>query len=378
MGINHRQYMDCRYARPNIESTPATALEVFSTVKIDLLETDNQIYEHEFKHFLPEKIFDSHIHLFDRSCLVDGFEHSEKSCYRRFDGTFTLEQCLEWAEQLLPDQEFHLNSFGHPSYDSDLDASGAYTGRISDNRRYFGMALVSPHDSAEAVGDRVEKNKLIGYKPYLNFVDWKEVPDITIHDMLPEAQMEIAEERGLAITLHIPRPRRLADPVNQEQMVDLCRRYPGVSVVFAHIGRAYYLQNVVGFLDTIADCENAYIDTAMVNHEGVLEHAFTNFPIDRILFGSDAPIAFLRGKSVEINNQYAYLMGDDYEIGTSIFDSRGAVQFSYFFYEQIRGIKLAAERAGLTAKQIEDLFYHNSIRLFGEIANRNYGVKEPS
>ena len=343
-------------------------------MKIDFLELDLRTYELEFKNFLPANIFDSHIHLFDRSCFVDGFELPSKSCYHRFDGTFTIEQCLAWAKELLPDQQFHLNSFGYPTYDSDLDASGVYTGRVSDNRRYFGMALVSPHDSAEAVALRVKENKLIGYKPYLNFVDWKEIPDITIHDMLPEAQMQVAEERGLAITLHIPRPARLADPVNQNQMVELCRRYPGVKIVFAHIGRAYFLRNVVGFLDRIAECENAYIDTAMVNHEGVLEHTFTNFPLDRILFGTDAPISFLRGKSVEINNQYAYLMGDDYEIGTSIFDSDGAVNFTFFFYEQLRGIKLSAERAGLSSKQIEDIFYHNSIRLFSEIAERNYGI----
>ena len=190
--------------------------------------------------------------------------------------------------------------------------------------------------------------------------------------MLPAAQMQAADERGLAITLHIPRPGRLADPLNQSQMVELCRRYPRAQIIFAHIGRAYYLNNVIGFLDGIAACPNAYLDTAMVNHEGVLEHTFKNFPRDRILFGSDAPVAFLRGKSVEINNQYAYLMGEDYEIGTSICDTKHAVTFTTFFYEQLRGIKLAAERAGLSGSEIENIFFHNANRLFTAVAKRNY------
>jgi len=347
-------------------------------MNIDFNEADRQIYERELRDFLPARIFDAHVHLLDRTCLRPGVQLPPKSFYQKFGGMFTLEQCLAWAKAFLPEQEFHLNGFGHPSQESDLDASADYTGRISDNARFFGMAMVAPYDTAEAVIRRVERNRLIGYKPYLAFVDWKESRAITIHDMLPAAQMEAADERGLAVTLHIPRSERLADPLNQSQMVEICRRYPRTRIIFAHIGRAYYLQNVIGMLDGIAACPNAYVDTAMVNHEGVLEYAFRNFPRDRILFGSDAPVAGLRGKSVEINNQYAYLMGEDYEVGTSIYDAHQAVAFTTFFYEQLRGIKLAAERAGLTRSEIEGLFFNNASRLFRAVAASNYGNQKDS
>lgn len=333
-------------------------------------ESDRAVYEEELKPFLPRRIFDAHVHLFDRSCLFPGAEFPPKNCYRRFGGVFTREQYLDWTRALLPDQEVSLNSFGTPGKESDRDASAAYTGRISDNQRFFGMTMVSPHDAVEAVARRLDEHRLIGYKPYLNFVDWKPSGEVTIDDMLPEAQMRLADERGLAVTLHIPRAARLADPVNQEQMVALCRRYPNARIVFAHIGRAYYLRNVVGFLDGIAACPNAWVDTAMVNHEGVLEYLFRHFPRERILFGSDAPIAFLHGKSVEINNQYAYLMAEDYEIGTSIYDAKQAVTFTTFFYEQLRGIKLAADRAGLSREQVEAVFFGNADRLFRQDCSR--------
>ena len=110
----------------------------------------------------------------------------------------------------------------------------------------------------------------------------------------------------------------------------------------------------------------------MVNHADVLEYTFRHFPRDRILFGSDAPIACLPGKSVEINNQYAYLMGEDYEIGTSIYDAQHAVTFTSFFYEQLRGIKLAAARAGLSRDEVEGILFNNAHRLFADVAQRNY------
>jgi predicted TIM-barrel fold metal-dependent hydrolase len=224
--------------------------------------------------------------------------------------------------------------------------------------------LLSPKDPLDDVIRRIEENNLVGYKPYLNFVDWKPAGDIEIFDMLTDEQMRFADEKGLIITLHIPRAGRLTDPVNQRQMVEICREYPNAKIVFAHIGRAYYMSNVVGGLAGIAECPNAYIDTAMVNHEGILEYAFNNFPRERILFGSDAPIALLKGKSVEINNQYAYLMAEDYRIGTAIYDSENAVVFTTFFYEQLRGVKRAAERAGLSKREIRGIFHDNAMNLF--------------
>ena len=343
---------------------------------VDFTEADRQIYERELRCFLPGRIFDAHVHLFDRTCLHPDVQFPAKHCYRKVGGVFSLEQFLKWTAVLFPEQSFYLNAFGHPSYESDLDATASFAGRHSDNRRFFGMALVSPRDTPEAVVRRVADNHLVGYKPYFTFVEGKDVSEITIHDMLPAPVMEVADQRGLAIMLHIPRPGRLADPVNQAQMIELCRRYPNTQIIFVHIGRAYYLSGLVGFLDGLAACPNAYIDTAMVNHERVLEYAFRKFPCERILFGSDAPIAFLRGKSVEINNQYAYLMGEDYEIGTSIYDARKTVIFTTFFYEQLRGIKLAAERANLSTREIENLFFHNASRLFHEVAARNYDMRK--
>ena len=341
-------------------------------MNIGMTDIDRKVYEQELQEWLPARIFDAHVHLFAPSCLLPGDQFAPKNCYHRFGGTFDLTQCLAWTEALLPDQEFHLNSFGHPGRESDLGASAAYTGSVSDNQRFFGMVLLSPKDSAESVIRRMETHRLIGYKPYLSFVDGKPTGEITIDDMLPAPLMEVADQRSLAVTLHIPRAERLADPVNQAQMVELCRRWPNAKIIIAHIGRAYYMSNVIGFLDGLADCPNAYLDTAMVNHEGVLEYAFRHFPSDRILFGSDAPVAFLRGKSVEINNQYAYLMGEDYQIGAWIYDDRGAVAFTYFFYEQLRGIKRAAALAGWGRDQIEGLMFSNAHNVFCGIAKRNY------
>ena len=337
---------------------------------MDYNDSDKVIYENELKGFLPPRLFDAHVHVFDKGSFSEDYTLPSNHCYHKVGGDFSLELYCEYMGRMLPDQTVYCNSFGSPDLETNREAAAVYTGAVSDNNKFFGMALVSPKDTIENVRRRIEANHLIGYKPYLNFVDWKQAKDITIFDMLTEEQMEYADAEGLVITLHIPRPGRLADPVNQKQMVELCQKYPNTQIVFAHIGRAYYMKNIVGWLADIATCPNAWLDTAMVNNEAILEYAFNNFPRERILFGSDAPIALLRGKSVEINNSYAYLMGEDYMIGSALYDPNSNINFTTFFYEQLRGVKLASERAQLSGGEIENILFSNAFNLFSATANK--------
>ena len=117
---------------------------------------------------------------------------------------------------------------------------------------------------------------LVGVKPYPNLAAealGKGVNDVTPLDLLTPGQLEVLDRAKGIATVHIPRKERLADPVNQAEMPELCRRAPDTTFVFAHIGRAYFMRNVVGMLDKLAECPNAWLDTAMVNHPGVLKYA---------------------------------------------------------------------------------------------------------
>ncbi len=336
-------------------------------------DSDRKVFQRELVDFLPAKIFDAHVHIFDRASFHGEF--GPKAYQHKFGGKFEYADWLAVTAEMMPEREVYANIFGAPSLETDRAAADRVIGQSVDGEHCFGMALISPEDSAEEMRRRVLENRLIGYKPYWNFVRGVAQNDVRIFDMLPAPLLEMADAQRWIVTLHISRAERLADPVNQRDMVDICRRYPNATFIFAHIGRAYYRSNVTGYLDGIAACPNAWIDTAMVNHEWVLEYAFRHFPRERIVFGSDAPIAMLYGKSVEINNQYAYLMGEDYAIGSSIHDPSSKVEFTFFYYEQLRGIKLAAQAAGLSQAEIENLFFGNAYRLFKSVYDYNYGDK---
>ena len=325
-------------------------------------EGDRIIYREELAPRLPKRIFDTHVHIWDKDSFPPDMVNPER-CYKDYTGgTFTMDQWRDAMHQLLPEQEVWANCFGCPEKDSNRDIVPKV-----DRVHEFAMVLVSPVDPAELVQERIERSRAVGLKPYLNYAAEalnKPFGEVEINEMLTPEQLRMMDAKKLAITLHIPRPGRFADKLNQRQMVALCENYPNITFIFAHIGRAYFMRNIrESNIEELAKYPNAYFDTAMVNSADVLRYTFDHFPTNRICFATDSPVALLRGKSVEINNQYAYLMGENYSVGTTIIDHEHSVKFTTFFYEQLRGILDAAPSGAL-----EDILFNNAKNLFTRLA----------
>ena len=322
----------------------------------------------DFKVFLPKKILDAHVHILHKESWKDGYVFKPDDYKMIFNLHFGVPEYMEQMSQLLPQQEMSVNVFGCPEVGIDLADADAFTGSFVDEERVFGMALVSPRDSAEALLARMRSGRLIGYKPYQSFASYnKPLKEVELFDMMTPEQLEMANHYGWATTVHIPRQERLADELNLKQMEAWVKRYPNVKFIFAHLGRSYFLNCIKGRLERFADYGNCYFDTAMVNNDRVLEYAFRHFPVSRLVFGTDSPIALLPGKSVEINDQYVYMMGRaNCHIGTSLDASASGLAFTSFYYEQLNGIMVAAEYAGLDATQVEAFFYGNAYKLFKE------------
>ena len=65
-------------------------------------------------------------------------------------------------------------------------------------------------------------------------------------------------------------------------------------------------------------------------------------------------------------------LGADFKMIRAELGRDPGVAFTAFFYEQLRGLKHAAVRAGLSRGEIENIFFNNAHRLFTAVAKRNY------
>ena len=103
----------------------------------------------------------------------------------------------------------------------------------------------------------------------------------------------------------------------------------------------------------------------MLNHPEVLQYTFEQLPAERILFGTDIPIALAPGKSVEINDQYTYVTPVPWKL--SISDDHGKIRFASFLNEQLRAIKKAVQNAGLGTEFVEQIFFSSGMKLLGRL-----------
>ena len=83
---------------------------------------------------------------------------------------------------------------------------------------------------------RSEINNYMTRRFGVSYIPEKEV---RIFDYLTHEHMEVMNELGGIVMLHIPRSLRLRDPVNLAQMLEIDEKYPNAKVIIAHIGRAY-------------------------------------------------------------------------------------------------------------------------------------------
>ena len=322
------------------------------------IERSRAIFRSEFDSFLPDRIIDAHVHISQAGLYPPAEPNNSGGVpLTRFD----YDDLKFGFKTFLPNRSTGAICFGSPNVSLDNTANNRYVAENAPDGFYPFRLLDPVKDTEKILRADIETYGFIGLKPYLTFVRKKNEDDVEISEMLPDWAMRVADEKRLLITLHIPRKQRFADPLNRAQIERLARSYPNATLLIAHIGRAYFYQNIVGSLDNLIDLPNVYLELAMVQNADVLEYCFSRFPLDRIIYATDAPIAFAPGASVEINNQYSYITPNEWKL--AIHDAKPRIEYTSFMYEELRAIKKAAVRSRLKESVIEDLFYRTTLQL---------------
>ncbi len=321
-------------------------------------ERNLKIWREELDDFVPNRILDFHVHVFHAETLPQG---EPFDCAGNPLDRYDFDDLKRDLAEAYPGREVSAVCFGMPFPHYHWSANNRYVAAGCDRRRFFALRVVDPTEDPEVLRNDIQARGFVGLKPYPDLVGKKDVTLVEIQEMLPAPIMRVADEMGLLIMLHIPRKLRLADPLNQRQLVELCAAWPRVKIILAHVGRAYYLKNIVGQLDRLKDLPNLYYDLTMLNHWEVIEYLMQNVSEDKILHGTDIPISLAAGKSIEINDQYTYVTPRPWSL--SISDDHRKLLFTSFLYEQLRATRKAVQRLGLGREFVEKLFYENGMGL---------------
>ena len=344
----------------------------------DFNEEDLRIFKEEFSDFLPKKIIDSHVHLWKKEFL-DKEISKERQKTNPFsdpdiiDG-FSFEEFKMVAKKLFPGKEYEGVFFGLPAKEMNLSKANKYISDICKKNNCYGLYI--PEPDLREIPESFFEDRFIGFKPYPDLVDF-EVPkdfskldiDVSIFDFVSKKVLEFSNKYGLILLLHIPRKGRLNDKRNIEEIQAIAKNYPDIKIVIAHAGRSYCYSDINNSIKYLKGIENLYVDTAMINSFSVNKVLFEELGTDHVLYGSDLSIAALKGKNIDINNRHYFVTNTPRSWSLSS-SSMNLDSFTFFIYEIIRAIRIAAKSLEMKREEIENIFYGNCNCIIKDIVSR--------
>ncbi len=339
----------------------------------EIKDVDRKFYEERLQGFLPDKIIDSHSHIWLDKLVSTG---DNQACRiqawpLKVAKENSIEDLVAGYKLYFPDKEVTpLFCPGNVTSKSSIENLNEYCSASAAQYNYPFLTLTNPDWDAETVEATIKRDKSIGVKVYLTFApDYIPVDEIRIFDFLPQHHLEVLNKNGWAALLHIARPGRLGDPLNLAQMLEIEERYPNVKLIIAHVGRAYCPEDVGNAFELLKETKNMVFDLAANTSAVVFEQLINAVGPKRILFGSDEPISRMRMKRICENGRYINLIAKGAYGDVSNDPHMREVSkeesdtFTFFIYEIIEAMRVAAERTGLSAADIEDIFYNNANRI---------------
>jgi predicted TIM-barrel fold metal-dependent hydrolase len=338
---------------------------------LEIKPVDAQIYADRLSDFLPPSLIDVHTHIWLQDFVGERAVQERGARWpSRVARDNSIQDLLETYQAMFPGRHVTPLVFGSPSQGIVLDQTNGYVSSVAESHRFPGLLVSTPQWSAEELESKVCEGGFLGLKPYLSFAP-AHIPadDITILDFLPRSHLQVADDHGWIVMLHIPRRARLRDPLNLEQMLEIERRYANVRLIVAHIGRAYCCEDVGNAFQVLAETEHMMFDFSANTNAEVMESLIRAVGPQRILFGSDLPILRMRMRRICENGMYVNLVppGLYGDVSDDPHMREVAVQegekLSFFMYEELLAFRRAADSSGLTPAEIGDVFYGNALRL---------------
>jgi glutamate-1-semialdehyde 2,1-aminomutase len=152
----------------------------------------------------------------------------------------------------------------------------------------------------------------------------------------------------------------MADEENQRDLRDLCERYPNVRWILAHCARSYSAWPIERAAHVLRELPNVWYDTSSVCESDAFDALYSEIGIQRVMYGSDdVPVGVWRGKYIAWGNAWSFISENNQSLNVSHCDGR----MTFTRYEQLRAMRRAAKRCGVTAEQHQNLFSHTAERL---------------
>ena len=328
----------------------------------ELRDEDRDFFAKELDDFVPDKVYDAHAHLY-RESFWDG-EAPEH--VRVGPSDITLEIYREQMQWILPGREVHGLHFPFPPGDDRMDTRAAnewVSQEVRKDALARGQFLVRPTDDPEWVREEVRRLGLRGLKPFASFSGVEPVGEAELPSYLPEGLMSVANEEEWSITIHLVRPRGVADPANVHWLRTYCETYPKADLILDHSARGFNPYHAVEGLQQLTGLPNLWVDTSVACPPLATIAALRCLGPERVLYASDFFCSHIRGTNVGLGDGFAWL-DEDLPVweGSQWIPANRPVLVGL---ENLRAVKAAFWALRLGDNEIEKYFWGNAAALLG-------------
>lgn len=320
--------------------------------------SDLDLWHRHLAGFVPPDAFDAHAHLWRVADLgsptpalaVAGPEVVTRAVY---DERLSL-----WMPDRCPTGGLF---FPFPTRVLDVEAANRH---LADEMRgdppSRGLMIATPRQDPAAVERQLDEDGFVGFKVYHLFAERPDTLFAATEEFIPEWAWELADQRGLAIMLHMVLPRALAEAENQRYIREHCLRYPNAKLILAHAARGFCGRHTVEGIASLRGLDNVYFDTSAVCEASAFEAILEVFGPTRLWYGADFCVTEMRSRCVNLADGFLWLD----EIRADFRKSRFA-RPTLLGLESLLALKEACENRHLDATDVEEIFCLGARRVLG-------------
>lgn len=301
--------------------------------------------------FLPDKIFDAHMHISEFPFGGKerfGFKEYYEDIVPAFSG-----RSIRCNGIIAPTKELKMEEARESTLNFLTDQLDSYPENV-------GEIMIFPTDKPEDIESRITHDRIKGIKCYHSYAIRENTLDAEVNEYLPESALEIANKRKMPITLHMVKDNSLADPENMKQIKRIAEKYPDLTLILAHSARAFAAWTAIETVGELRNYGNIMYDFSAVCESPSIMYIIKTVGAKRCMWGSDYNVCNVRGKAISIANSFCWINSDQLN---SIFPS-DPVPTQRIIIENLMAMRQAATLLGLTPTEKEDIFYNNARELF--------------
>jgi predicted TIM-barrel fold metal-dependent hydrolase len=335
---------------------------------------DRAFWSEHLDGWLPQRIIDAHTHVTNPAHRLEPMTEEMRRQYWVNEVSEPIEAAAaeRCIKTVFPGRAVRCVAMGPPSLSFDIEAASEYVRTECLKRGWHCLALLRPEWTAERVAAELAKPGVIGLKPYYSLIGHSRTTrdehlEADIFDYLPHHALEVLDERRAWVTLHVPKADRLPHPDNISRIREIRRRYPNVVLVIAHLGRCYTEPHAREGLPPLADDPGLYFDISAVLNPAVHRIALQHIGADRLLYGTDNPVFYMRGRRQWQGTDYINRTNHDFYFNKEREAPEIEATYTLYMYEALKAIKDVCGEFGLGRREIEAIFHDNADRLIRSV-----------